>query len=76
MLLIAYQMDFSSCGVFALNALMHHLIPSQYSLCTSNDMVMMHIELLALILDHHTAQVSKLSTTVTKLRLTLYPGNT
>jgi hypothetical protein len=66
---IAYQKDFSSCGIFALNALMHHLIPSRYSLC-SDDMVMIRVELLASILDHHAAQVSESSATVTKLRLT------
>ncbi|KAF8330140.1 uncharacterized protein EI90DRAFT_3124555 [Cantharellus anzutake] len=52
---IAYQKDFSSCSIFALNALMHHFIPSQYSLGTSNDMVMIRIKLLVSILDHHAA---------------------
>ncbi|KAF8314588.1 uncharacterized protein EI90DRAFT_2948021 [Cantharellus anzutake] len=55
---IAYQKDSISCGLLALNALMHHLIPTKYSLCTNNNMVMLHVKFLTSILDHHDKLVS------------------
>ncbi|KAF8337547.1 uncharacterized protein EI90DRAFT_2909896, partial [Cantharellus anzutake] len=56
---IAYQNDLSSCGFFALNALMHHLNPTKYSLCDCIDTAMLHIRLLTSILNHHATHVSE-----------------
>jgi hypothetical protein len=55
----AHQKDSSSCGFFALNALMHHLLPEKYSLSTDdNDSVVgLRVGFLGSILEHHMAHV-------------------
>ncbi|KAF8318611.1 uncharacterized protein EI90DRAFT_3133107 [Cantharellus anzutake] len=53
---IAYQNDASSCGFFALDALMHHLIPTEHPLHTGNDTATLHVKLLMSILDCHSTQ--------------------
>jgi hypothetical protein len=55
---IAHQRDSTSCGFFALNALMHCLIPTKYHLCTSDDTATLHVEFLTSILDRHDTLVS------------------
>ncbi|KAF8336306.1 uncharacterized protein EI90DRAFT_3168485 [Cantharellus anzutake] len=54
---VAHQNDSSSCGFFALNALMHHLIPTKYLLYASNDIAMLRVEFLMAILNHHVEQI-------------------
>ncbi|KAF8314150.1 uncharacterized protein EI90DRAFT_3022462 [Cantharellus anzutake] len=53
---IAYQNDATSCGFFALNALMHCFIPMKYPLC--KDIAMLRVKFITSILDHHSAQAT------------------
>ncbi|KAF8309944.1 uncharacterized protein EI90DRAFT_3024756 [Cantharellus anzutake] len=70
---IAYQNDFVSCGFFALDALMHHLIPNKYPLHTGEDAAILRVKFLTSILDRHSAQAAPTQTATMAATLVATP---